>query len=219
LGVVFLVLALAVAAFAQDPHAVRSPDGAVEFRAFIQQPPDGGLSRIAYEVFYRGKPVIGPSRIGFDIADQEPLLGENDGVTSWSQKDNALIIEYMQNGSIGRRINLEAKAMNEGVAFRFVIPKTTPLIEIPIRDEETEFAVVPNSGVEVAIGEANPGNYPPMNLVREPDGKLSTRFKTGWESKTPLIIPWRIIAIGNSNITVESNLRTLQSRADAARSY
>lgn len=216
MGVVLLVLALAVAAFAQDPHAVRSPDGAVEFRVFIQQPADGGLSRIAYEVFYRGKPVIAASRIGFDIADQEPLLGENDGVTSWSEKSNALIVEYMQNGSIGRRINIEAKAMDEGVAFRFVIPKTTPLIEIPIRDEETEFAIVPSSGVEVAIGESNPGEYPGMSLIREPDGKFSTRFKAGWESKTPLVVPWRIIAVGNTKSSAESNLRTLQSRLDPA---
>ncbi|HKD04271.1 MAG TPA: glycoside hydrolase family 97 N-terminal domain-containing protein [Bryobacteraceae bacterium] len=218
MGVVFLVLALAVAAFAQDPHAVRSPDGAVEFRAFIHQSPDGGLSRIAYQIFYRGKPVIGPSLIGFDIADQEPLLGENDGVTAWSEKGSALVVEYMQNGSIGRRINLEAKAMDEGVAFRFVIPQTTPLIEIPIRDEETEFAIVPNSGVEIAIGEANSGAYPQMNLIRQPDGKLSTRFKTGWESKTPLLIPWRIVAIGNTRSAAESNLRTLQTRVDPASS-
>jgi len=187
----------------------------VEFRAFIQQPPDGGLSRLAYEVFYRGKPVIAASRIGFDIADQEPLLGENDGVTSWSEKDHIMTVEYMQNGSIGRRINIEAKAMDEGVAFRFIIPKTTPLIEIPIRDEETEFAVVPNSGVEVAIGEANPGDYPPMNLIREPDGKLSTRFKTGWESRTPLVIPWRIVAVGTTRSVAESNLKALQARVNS----
>jgi hypothetical protein len=101
------------------------------------------------------------------------------------------------------------------VAFRFVIPKTTPLVEIPIRDEETEFAIVPNSGIQVAIGEANSGAYPLMNLVREPDGKLSTRFKTGWESKTPLVIPWRIIAVGTTRSAADSNLTTLQSRVDA----
>jgi hypothetical protein len=47
--------------------------------------------------------------------------------------------EYFQNGSLGRRITLEVRPYDDGVAFRYVIPKSTPLNEILIVNEDTEF--------------------------------------------------------------------------------
>ena len=46
-----------------------------------------------------------------------------------------LVAEYMQNGSLGRRINIEVRAADDGVAFRYVIPQTTPLVKMLIEDE------------------------------------------------------------------------------------
>jgi hypothetical protein len=134
---------LTCAAFAQDERRITSPNGQIEFRLFIAVQESNNLPRLAYEVFYHEKPLIKTSFMGLDIEVQEPLLGENVGLTSSStakaEKYNSLIAHYMQNGSLGRLIDVEARAYNDGVAFRYVIPPSTPLTEFIIAEEATEF--------------------------------------------------------------------------------
>jgi hypothetical protein len=182
------------AAFAQDERRVKSPNGQLEFRLFITTQAKSNLSRIAYEVFYRGKPLVDTSFLGLEIEDQEPLLGENVGLTSstsaTSPKYNSLIAKYMQNGSLGRLINVEVRACNESVAFRYVIPQSTPLLEILIAEEDTEFRLA-NPGL-VTITESDLKTYPPMQVDKIT--KL-TRLARPYRGTTPLICPWRIISI------------------------
>jgi alpha-glucosidase len=134
---------LTVAAFAQDERRVTSPNGQIEFRLFIAVQESNNLPRLAYEVLYRGKPLVKTSFMGLDIEVQEPLLGENVGLTSSgtakTEKYNSLVAHYMQNGSLGRLIDVEVRAYNDGVAFRYVIPRSTPLMEFAITEEATEF--------------------------------------------------------------------------------
>ncbi len=93
----------------------------------------------------RGKPLIATSWMGLDIRDQEPYLGENPGFISSETASNdrshftSLFAHYMQNGSLGRRVDIEIRAYDDGVAFRYILPRSTPLEEILIRDEATEF--------------------------------------------------------------------------------
>jgi len=180
-------------AFAQDERRVGSPNGQVECRLFISTQPDSSLSRIAYQVFLKGKFLIKTSFLGLDIQDQEPLLGENVGLTSSvlgaSTKYNSLIAKYMQNGSLGRLINVEVRAYDDGVAFRYVIPRSTPLIEILIAEEDTEFRVA--NPELVTITESESRNYPPMRL----DKAMVTRLARPYSGTTPLTCPWRIISI------------------------
>ena len=71
------------------------------------------------------------------------MLGEKDGLigskTGAGPGYNSLLAEYMQDGSLGDRINIEARVYNDGVAFRYVLPRTTPLEDLNIADEATEF--------------------------------------------------------------------------------
>jgi len=138
-----VLVALACAAFAQDERRITSPNGQIEFRLFIAVQESNNLPRIAYEVYYRGKPLLKTSFMGLDIEVQEPLLGENVGLTSSStaksEKYNSLVGHYMQNGSLGRLIDVEVRAYNDGVAFRYVIPRSTPLLDFVISEEVTEF--------------------------------------------------------------------------------
>ena len=166
----------------------------IEFRLFIATQANSNLSRIAYEVFDRDMPLINTSFLGLDIEDQEPLLGENIGLTSssstTSDKYNSLIAKYMQNGSLGRLIDVEVRAYNQGVAFRYVIPQSTPLIEILIAGEDTEFrAVDPN---RITVTESKSDNYPPMHLDKT---GMITRLSRPYRGVTPLTCPWRIISI------------------------
>lgn len=197
---------LTCAAFAQDERRVTSPNGQIEFRLFIATQESNNLSRIAYEVFYRGQPLVKTSFMGLDIEVQEPLLGENVGLTSSSsaksEKYNSLNARYMQNGSLGRLINVEVRAYNDGVAFRYVIPPSTPLTEILIAEEATEFRLAdPNL---VTLAESKPGNYPPMHVDRT---TMLSRLAHSFRGTTPLICPWRIIAIGPKSTIVADLLR------------
>ena len=192
------LLLLSAATQAQDERRVTSPNGQVELRLFIATQQNSNLSRIAYEVTYRDKPLIATSYLGLDIADQEPLLGENVGLTSSSSTTsstyNSLLAKYMQNGSLGRLINIEARAYNDGVAFRYVVPPSTPLIEIEIVEEDTEFR--PVNPTQVTITESDPKAYPPMHL----DQTMQTRLSHPYKGTTPLTCPWRIISIRPSII-------------------
>src|SRR5262252_1389480 len=129
-------------AAAQDLRSVTSPNGQIEFRVFIAAPAPGEPDRLAYQVLYRGKPLLDTSFLGFEIREQTPL-GEKLGIIGFSSGAGkgyrSLTAEYMQNGTTGRRLNLEIRAYDEGVAFRYVIPKSSPLEEIFIQNEDTEF--------------------------------------------------------------------------------
>lgn len=194
---------LAGAAFAQDERRVTSPDGQIEFRLFIATQGNSNLSRIAYEVSVKGKPLVNTSFLGLDIVDQEPLLGENVGLTSSSSatsaKYNSLEAKYMQNGSLGRLINIEARAYNEGVSFRYVIPPSTPLMEILIAEEATEFR--PANPALVTISESEPQAYPPMHLDKT---TMQLRLANRYKGTTQLTTPWRIISVRPAVLKIEN---------------
>jgi alpha-glucosidase len=130
---------------ADDERRVKSPNGELDFRIFVGQPKGAIWPRVGYEVFYRGRALIATSWMGLDILDQEPYLGENPGfISSDTASDEkahyrSLIAHYMQNGSLGRRLDVEIRVYDDAVAFRYIMPRSTPLEEVLIRNEATEF--------------------------------------------------------------------------------
>jgi hypothetical protein len=193
-------LAAASCAFAQDVRTVTSPNGQLEFRIFVGQPPESGLSRLAYQVFYKGKRILDTSYLGIDIYPQEPLLGQYVGLigSSSTKKSgyNELVANYMQNGSLGRLVDIEIRVTDTEIRFRYRVPRSTPLIEpFTIDDEKTEFAVEDDARRLVKIGEDNNGPYPEMSLVKGDDSVLVTHLASSFETTTPLTTPWRFIRI------------------------
>jgi hypothetical protein len=191
LGVVrwAVVLATALTLHAQDERRVASPNGQTEFRIFIAQSPQGGLSRLAYEVLFSGKIAVKTSFLGINIVNQEPILGENVGLIASKTTDGpgyrALLLDYMQNGSIGRRIDLEVRAFDDHVEFRYIIPRSTALDEILVEDEVTEVHG------RVQVSEIPVNGFPAMQF-REGVIHLSH----GYEGRTPLVCPWRVLRPG-----------------------
>jgi hypothetical protein len=220
-----LVLLSAASARAQDEHRVVSPDGQTEFRLFTAQPGSNGLPQLAYQVRRRGRIVVDVSFLGLDIQNQQPVLGENDGLTSSRAGEEPgryrwLVAEYMQNGTIGRRLNVEVRVWNDALAFRYVIPHSTPLDEIVIEDEVTEFDVAGGgelSGSTLPAAAAEPGvgwvtisevpqpGQPAMSLTRTPDGVVRARLprsaanpSVAFDGRTPLVCPWRILTFAGT---------------------
>jgi len=222
-----LLSPLALQGQQEDERRVVSPNGQFEFRLFVAQPDGTIFSRIGYQVFFRGKPLITTSWMGLDIRDQEPFLGENPGFMSSDKASgdhfNSLVAHYMQNGSLGRRLDVEIRAHDDGVAFRYVIPKSTPLEDILIRDEATEFNLdashlpaqpdfdLPFTVEEPGIGwveiadagsEARSPAYPRTYLIRSGHGMITNLARSksdpsvAFAGKTPLVWPWRVVLAG-----------------------
>jgi alpha-glucosidase len=235
LGVAVLLIALLLAPAAlkaQDERRITSPNGEFEFRIFVGQPKDALWARVGYQVFFQGKPLIATSWMGLDIRDQEPYLGENPGFISadaapnHASRYNSLIAHYMQNGSLGRRLDVEIRAYDDAVAFRYILPRSTPLEEILIRDEATQFNFAwpgalshldakpdydlpfvveePGTGwVAITAAGPEPSKYPRTYLIRSADGLLTNLARSAkepsvaFDGTTPLVWPWRVVMAGS----------------------
>jgi alpha-glucosidase len=216
---------LAGAVHAQDERRVVSPDGQLEFRLFTVLPEGSGLNTLAYQVWLGGKPLIDTSYLGWNIHFQEPLLGENVGLSVFRALHeagyNGFFADYLQNSTTGRRIQLEVRVWNDGVAFRYVLPQQSPLLDLLIEDEATEFHFARDGAVErpaqtalpyfekvpdvgwVGIFESRVAGFPPMQLVRVGAQAMVSHLpdKPGdpgvaYVGVTPWTSPWRMIAIG-----------------------
>lgn len=147
-----LSLGLFLAMAAAWPQArVASPDGQIVFELLP------GAEQLQYRVTFRGKPLIDPSALGFDLQNQ-PSLGANLKLTvavpSTADETytmphgksnpvrnhyNALLAEFEETGRIARRLSVEARAYDDGVAFRYIIPEQATLREIRVIREKTHF--------------------------------------------------------------------------------
>ena len=143
-----LLLAAASAVFAEtDTVSVASPDGQLVLRLFVVSPKDAILVRLAYSVTYRGKLLMDTSLLGITLHDVDVLLGETVGLVSAKEESvdtpgnryHSLIAQYIQNGSLGRRTTIEARAYNDGIAFRYYIPRTSTVEDLQIEEELTDF--------------------------------------------------------------------------------
>jgi len=216
-GLASLLLLLPCAAFAQDERRVTSPDGRLEFRIFVTSQADTTMPRLAYQVMEEGRTLVGTSLLGFDLLEQEPLLGENAGLVSSKQSSgagfNSLYTHYMQNGSLGRYLDVEARAYNAGIAFRFVIPHSTPVERLLIAAETTEFGVphapaaelsVPFEADRLTVTEIPVPGYPKMALTSQDHGTYAVVRLSGsttiphavYDGRPPFTSPWRIILTG-----------------------
>ena len=138
-----------VAAAAQS--ALTSPSGALEI-AFTA---DGG--QLAYTVNFRGKPVVLRSTLGLELAGQ-PVLGARVRVSHVTpgQGDEtytllhgkastvhsvyrSLALDLEETDAPHRNLQLEARAFDDGLAFRYVVPKQAGLDEIRLAAEHTTF--------------------------------------------------------------------------------
>src|SRR5208283_1145188 len=133
-----LILGPGVTAAAQAPVVVQSPNGALELSiatvrgSTIQ--PEGG--QLAYRVVFRGKSVVEWSNLGLAF-DGAPALGptmriesssKSAGDETWNSvvgkanpiRDhyNALSVKTIETTAAGRRMTIEARAYDDGVAFR-----------------------------------------------------------------------------------------------------
>jgi len=147
--VVFLVCAGAFQGRADEALTCVSPDGQnVVSLKLVDGAPQ-------YDVIYAGKAVIRDSALGLNLDDKPfgafEIVGTQAGAveTSWKpvvgERDivrdcyNHLTIRLQERAEPKRRLHIEFRAYDEGVAFRYVLPEQPALDGATASSEATEF--------------------------------------------------------------------------------
>jgi alpha-glucosidase len=149
-----------ICAFGQSaPLVVSSPDGQIVMR-FAVLPAKGESSdtgKLVYSLAFHGKPVLSDSGLALELEGQPPL-GSDVGVAGSSAGDGiddytllyaktskvhdaykSLTVRVVENGGLHRLMTVEARAYNDGVAFRYILPEQESIKQVRLRQEDTEF--------------------------------------------------------------------------------
>ncbi|MGH8855555.1 MAG: glycoside hydrolase family 97 protein [Telluria sp.] len=146
---------LALPAWAQQViAAAASPGDVLSVEVHVE---NGG--KLAYGIKRKGKEIIAPSRLGFNLANAMKLDGgfslrrqatsEHD--SSWEQpwgerqfvrnRYRELRVELEQKKHAGRQLAVVFRIYDDGVGFRYEFPAQAQLRDVEIIDELTEFTV------------------------------------------------------------------------------
>lgn len=148
----FLIFALSSCSNQTDQfsYAISSPDG----RLTINVMSDSG-GYLDYSVSYEGHEVIKSSDLGLELKEGG-VLGKHMQVTETVQETfdetydvvvgksdsarnyyNTLLIKLEETDSSLRKMNIELRAYNDGVAFRYIVPDQNSIQIYDLRDELT----------------------------------------------------------------------------------
>ncbi|RKX53515.1 MAG: glycoside hydrolase family 97 protein [Thermotoga sp.] len=164
---VMLLLWMTVGGFASNvSEGVNSPNGKVRIDFILKN------GSPYYNVFYENKPIIQDSSLGFHLKDGKPLCkgfkildtirnSVNEAWKPiWGERDvikdhyNQLIVKLEEVKPPYRQMNLVFRAYNEGIAFRYVLPRQKNLDDFIITSEDTQFRFAGNY-----TAWWQPGNY------------------------------------------------------------
>ncbi|HJY08941.1 MAG TPA: glycoside hydrolase family 97 N-terminal domain-containing protein, partial [Bryobacteraceae bacterium] len=156
-----LTLVSGCAALAQSSSAtLRSPNGqlAITFQTVDKQTPSSS-GQLTYAVQFQGKPLVDRSALSLDLQSQRPLGAAVRIVKATpSSQDktyrlvtgkasevrdhyNALRIELEEPAGMGRQLVMEARAYDDAIAFRYVVPEQRALRNFRLTQEHTEFRI------------------------------------------------------------------------------
>ena len=117
--------------------------------------------RLTYSVTWNGRTAIAPSALGFEFKGEKPMAGPftvlggpavEAHVEAWkpvvankysevSVASKNLTLQLKETADEGRRMDLEFRVMDDGVAFRYTLYPVTRVGDRMIQRELTEFAV------------------------------------------------------------------------------
>lgn len=185
----FLFFSAIRPAFAQTGTVLKSPDGKILFRLFVKE--DGGIH---YSVSYTGKEVVHRSAMGVENWQDglqryatrtyskdswwTPVYGERSRVRD---RYRAQIYSFRKKGGASQTMQLEVRAYNEGIAFRYCFPKGAGGAQtIGIRKDFTEFTLP--EGTRAWFTSHAQGSYQLLPLSKWPgqaERPLTLQLKNG----------------------------------------
>lgn len=133
-------------------QSIQSPDGSFELRFNL----DEGVPN--YSLSMDGKMIVKPSRLGFDLKEQDDLLNgftlEGHETSSFDEawqpvwgewkeirnNYNELVVTLNQ-ASTDRSLVIRFRVFNDGLGFRYEFPAQPTLTYFVLKEERTEFAM------------------------------------------------------------------------------
>ena len=209
-----VVLTVAAAAMSAE-HRVTSPDG----RLVLAVSDAGGLH---YRVAVDGQPLLTPSRLGLEFAGgialgpsavvQRVETDKHDG--TWENRFgkrrivrdrwNETRLTLEETGTPTRRFGLIARAYDDGVAFRYELPRASKLGEFNLTRELTEFVFAGDYRCWAGEpSECAENNYPETTLSRIPQHSTDKNgTRRPYLSTLPLTVqaPMACVAVAESDL-------------------
>lgn len=143
----------ALMALAAQAQTVTSPDGGISLSFSLS-----GNGVPTYNIDYKGEPVVKPSTLGIELAEENSLMDSfrvNRTSTSsfdetwqpvWGEtrdirnRYNELLVE-LEKPTNGRFMNLRFRVYDDGVGFRYEFPQQQFLPYFVVKAERTQFAM------------------------------------------------------------------------------
>lgn len=152
-----LILAVPLAQPQTTAVMLKSPDDGLEISiATLSGGSPSETGQLAYRVSFRGNPLIDWSNLGLDIQGA-PVLGSevrilssdtSAGDETWTSPAgkanpirnhyNAVTVRTAETRR-GRQLEIEARAYDDGVAFRYAVPEQASIRELRLAAEATQF--------------------------------------------------------------------------------
>ncbi len=129
----------------------------VQFMTRPDKTSTAGDGRLVYSVQFHRKPVLDDSGLSLQLSDL-PALGSNvhltgsdpgQGVDDYVLQNqkvskvhdvyNSVIVHVAESGAAARSMDIEARAYNSGIAFRYLLPAQSGNNQFHLRQEDTEF--------------------------------------------------------------------------------
>jgi len=166
-----LLLVLLVAPFLVKGQTIASPNKNLILKFELKN----GIP--FYELTYKGKPVIKPSKLGVEIKNApsfmdgfsvkntaqstvdvnwDPIMGEEKTIRN---NYTELLIVLSQEKNNNRYINLRFRLFNDGLGFRYEFPKQKDLNYFIIKEEHTEFKLAGDHKIFWIPGDYDTNEY------------------------------------------------------------
>jgi alpha-glucosidase len=192
-----LALLWSGSALAAATATASSPDGSISVK--VETDNDG---RTMYSVTRKGKVLIAPSRLGFLLTDSEAMVrgfavtgsetakGDETWQQPWGERTNVrnhyneLLVRLAQPSGLKRTMNVRFRLFDNGMGFRYEMPKQPTLTTMKIAEEVTEFNLVtPGTAWWATAQEWNREEYrynkTPINAVSAAQTPFTMRLDDG----------------------------------------
>lgn len=154
---IFLGLLVGLLSCSNKEYTVFSPSNKVKLNFALT-----GEKQPSYSVYFKDKPIIKPSTLGFDFKDME-LLGKGMRIDSiqthefnerwempWGEQHyvvnhyNELRVFLSERKNLKRNFSIVFRVFDDGVGFRYELPEQENLKDVTIIDENTQFNLTGN---------------------------------------------------------------------------
>ena len=143
------------------PVSLSSPDQrlTIKFATVAAKESIGTDGKLVYSIIFRGKPLLDESALALEL-DGQPVLGSSvqiiestpgtgsddyallaGKVSDVHDRYNSLLLRTVEGAGAKRSLLIEARAYNDGIAFRYVLPEQDAIKELRLKQEDTEFRI------------------------------------------------------------------------------